>query len=210
MAKISGWSAVQRSDDLAGAVDAVDAAAMSGGGVERTIGRLGHAPDDGLIGGEEGIDFGREREAAFAAERDAVEAAADEIASTSSVSQVVVPLEKAAGGEQPRTERRHKRSDAWRESFLYFHLDGFGAGDHHIADIDLHFRDFGIAGLGDAGRAGLRAGQDQGDRSRRVGQIGAFELEGRVGAPDADVGLGVGMQIVDGGDQLAGRARAWR
>ena len=50
----------------------------------------------------------------------------------------------------------------------------------------------------------LRAGEDQRDGSRRIGQVGAFELKGGVGAPDADVGLGVGVQIVDGGDQLAG------
>ena len=69
-------------------------------------------------------------------------------------------------------------------------------------------RDLGIARLGDAGQAGLRAGQDQGDRRRRVGQVGAFQLEGGVGAPHAHVGLGVGVQVVDRGDQLAGAVRA--
>ena len=65
-----------------------------------------------------------------------------------------------------------------------------------------------LRGLGDAGQAGLRAFQNQGDGSRRVGQVGAFQLKGGLGAPHAHVGLGVGVQIVDGGDQLARRARA--
>ena len=61
-------------------IDAVDAAAVAGGGVERTVGGLGDAPDHRLVGGEDGIHLGSERQAAFAAERDAVEVAADEIA----------------------------------------------------------------------------------------------------------------------------------
>ena len=56
---------------LAGAIDLVEAAAMAGGGVERAIGALRQRPDHGLIAGEEGIDFGGEGEAAFAAEREA-------------------------------------------------------------------------------------------------------------------------------------------
>ena len=60
-------------------VDAEDAAAMAGGGIERAVGPGGNAPDDGLFGGEEGIEFRGEGEAAVAAERDAVELAFDEI-----------------------------------------------------------------------------------------------------------------------------------
>ena len=46
----------------------------------------------------------------------------------------------------------------------------------------------------------LRARQDQCHRGRRVRQVRALELEGRVGAPNTDVSLGVGMQVVDRGE----------
>ena len=94
-------------------VDAVNAAAVAGGGIERAIGRFGHAPDHRLVGRENGIDFGRERQAAFAAERDAVEAAADEI-----VVRVHFPGGGAAGeGSGRRTSehcREKRRRREWR------------------------------------------------------------------------------------------------
>ena len=68
-------------------------------------------------------------------------------------------------------------------------------------------RDFGIARLGDAREAGLRARQDQRHRGRRIGHFGAFQLEGRVGAPHPHVGLVVGVQTVYRGDDLAGGVR---
>jgi hypothetical protein len=40
-----------------------------------------------------------------------------------------------------------------------------------------------------------------------IREICAFELEGRVGAPHADVGLGVGMQVIDGREELRRGAR---
>ena len=52
---------------------------MPGSSEDRAIGRLRHAPDDGLIGGKYRVDLGREGETAVAAERDALEPAANEI-----------------------------------------------------------------------------------------------------------------------------------
>ena len=60
-------------------IDAVDASAMAGGSVQRLIGCLGDGPDNRLVGSEDGLHFGSEREPPLAAERDAVEAAAYEI-----------------------------------------------------------------------------------------------------------------------------------
>src|ERR1035438_4033287 len=64
---------------LGRAFDFVQAAAVSGGGVDGAIGGLGEGPDDGLIAAEEGLDLGREGKAAFAAQREAVEASTNEI-----------------------------------------------------------------------------------------------------------------------------------
>ena len=99
MAKTSGCSAVHSSDDFAGAIDAVDAAAMAGGGVERAVGRLRHAPDHRLVGGEDGIHLGRQRKPAFAAERDALKRPWTKSV-YEFISQAVVPLRPDAGREQ--------------------------------------------------------------------------------------------------------------
>ena len=84
---------------------------MSGGGVERAVGALGQRPDDGLIAGEKRIDFGSEGEAAFAAEREAVEAPADEIGVG-----VQFPGRSAAGegGGGERARRELRCSAKWR------------------------------------------------------------------------------------------------
>src|ERR1019366_4901768 len=47
--------------------------------VDGAIRGLGQGPDDGLIAAEEGFDLGREGDAAFAAQREAVEASTNEI-----------------------------------------------------------------------------------------------------------------------------------
>ena len=57
------------------------------------------------------------------------------------------------------------------------------------------------------GETGLRSGQNQRDGSRRIGQIGAFQLESRVGAPHADVGLVLGCRLLTVRDQLRWRVR---
>ena len=96
---------------LGGPFDLVEPAAMSGGGVDRAIGGLGKSPNDGLIAGEQGIDFGGEGEAPLAAQRETVEASTDEIRIG-----VQFPCGSAAGegggGERRSTEPRHMRR--WR------------------------------------------------------------------------------------------------
>ena len=57
------------------------------------------------------------------------------------------------------------------------------AGYHHVARVDRHFGDFGIAGLRDAGETRLGSSQDERGRGGRIGQVGAFQLEG-VDLPD--------------------------
>ncbi len=72
-------------------------------------------------------------------------------------------------------------------SFLYFHLESFGAGDDVAGDRDGELGDFGAAdsGEGGAGGGGIgRVGEDEGGGWGRVG-----ELAGGGGAGDGEGGL---------------------
>ena len=105
--------AVGGPEQLRGSVwfDAEDAAAMAGGGVERAIRRGRDAPDDGLFGGEKGVELRGERKAAVAAQRDAIEFAFDEIGEAGHLPGVAVDARQWQQECQPATDRTALQND---------------------------------------------------------------------------------------------------